>query len=158
MYCRKCGKQLPDNQTLCDECRLKETGAKPEQANTSRMYGFAKALVGMLLGIVGDVLSSIACGVVNIAYLTAIVGGNAYYNFTVLISTVWGLTILSIPLLIIAMVFGVQSIKAYNRIQQQGGVKPIPALVLGIIAVVAAALSILMVLGALLMLMVCTAY
>lgn len=156
MYCRKCGKQLPGEQTLCDECKLKEIGAKPEQANTNRMYGFAKALIGMLLGIVGDVLSAIACSVVSIAYLTALIGGNAYYHFTVLINTVWGLTILSIPLLIVAMVFGVQSIKAYSRIQQQGGVKPIPTLVLGIIAVVAAALSILMVLGSLLMLIVCT--
>lgn len=161
MYCRKCGRQVADDQPLCEECRRQETGVseiKPEEVNTNRMYGFTKALVGTILGVAAYIFSTVACLIVDSAYISAVSGGSVYYNFTSLVNTSWAMMIISIPMLIIAMVFGVKSIKMFNRIKQQGGVKPIPAFVLGIVAVVSSAVSILMVFCTFLMLVACSTY
>lgn len=130
MYCVKCGKQIAENETLCQSCKEIENAAKPaksadsNKSNTS-MLCFGRALAAAIMGfgvfIVSSVLNSVGLSI-NI------------------ISMVFML-IIDISVIVLAIVFGSQAIRAYGTFKSTTDRKPIPAFVLGIIGVILAGIA-----------------
>lgn len=143
MYCNKCGKEI-ENGVLCEECAVIEmpcaeasdeapvkeaevtdpvetiafsckqnTNPLPEPQN--RMFGFGKALASTILSIVGFIF-------VYIAMILSLVEPGAGLP----------LIFLSMPLLIIPLIFGILSIKVFME-RKATCAKPIPTLILGIV-------------------------
>ena len=161
MYCKKCGKKLDYDGDLCEECRNRELvygdeqkkaetettstaydpfddppiGANPsrgynnaayvpETENGDRMHGFGKALAAAILGDLAAAFSYIGI-------------------YVCLFSVALGvLTVLAtIAMSVIALVFGIQSIKTFIADKNAGRVKPIATLVCGIAGVATAAIA-----------------
>ncbi|MBO5789944.1 MAG: hypothetical protein J6R40_02190 [Clostridia bacterium] len=150
MYCNKCGKQI-ESGTLCQECYLAEQQAQAqayaeqqakiayEQAQKeytytmqngdvvyennfenpmpdpqNRMFGFGKALTSTILGWVGFIFAYIG-----------LIGGIIDPDVGILFF------MMSLPLVIIPLVFGIASIKVFMK-RKATCVKPIATLILGI--------------------------
>ena len=151
MYCNKCGKEI-ENGVLCEECAVIEmpcaeasdeapvkeaevtdpvktipfaceqnTNPFPEPQN--RMFGFGKALTSTILSIVGFIF-------VYIAMILSMVERGAGLP----------LIFLSMPLLIIPLIFGILSIKVFME-RKSTCAKPIPTLILGIVGLSTAAFA-----------------
>lgn len=162
MYCRKCGKWIDGDAQLCQDCQedTKQNEeffsapktAAPENSNTytapnpapnpapaqpqyvdtgSVMYGFGKALTSTILGIVGFIFACVSYAGIAVAGATS-----SWALYVVM-------TLFSVACTVIALVFGPMSIKAFVTQKNAGKKKPIPALVLGIVGVVWAAISVL---------------
>ncbi len=86
---------------------------KPAQRNTGRndrvMDGFGKALTSCIFGFITFVFLT-GSGLISLAFV--------------------------LPLIIMGLVFGIKSIKLFSCRVKEGRVKPVPALVLGIVGVV----------------------
>ena len=142
MYCNKCGKEI-ENGFLCEECAVIEkpctetydeapvkeaevtepvetiasaceqnTNPLPEPQN--RMFGFGKALASTILSTVGFIF-------VYIGMIFSMVEPGAGLP----------LILLSMPLVIIPLIFGILSIKVFME-RKATCAKPIPTLILGI--------------------------
>lgn len=130
MYCKRCGKEIRSG-TICAGCAAEQfdqhqkipeftyaEGHYPyysEPDPTKRMYGFGKALAGMILGMIGFFMSYIAC-------IIADLGSDA----TGII------IIMTFPFIILPLMFGISSIKTFKRRSRARCAKPIPTLILGI--------------------------
>ena len=53
MFCRKCGKPVPDGQEYCDECRKLDivTGEVSDDGSNSAMQGFVPALIAAIIAV-----------------------------------------------------------------------------------------------------------
>ena len=53
MFCRKCGKPVPDGQEYCDECRKLDivTGEVSDNGSNSAMQGFVPALIAAIIAV-----------------------------------------------------------------------------------------------------------
>lgn len=155
MYCRKCGKEIFYESPICKECEEAELffnfNEQPinfqQEPVGDRKEGFGKALTATILGAIAVFISAIAFGVVTalIEQYTA----NYYYDTTaigsiVAVGVVFSLiaTGLAIP----ALILGIKSIKVFKLAVNEGRVKPIATLVLGIVGVATSALAFLYVL------------
>ena len=129
MYCNKCGKEI-ESGNLCAECAAPKVTVNevkeeyffadeyvkiPSDSN-NRMYGFGKALTSTILSFFGFIFAYVALICSTWASETALV-----------------FVFLALPLLIIPIVFGGVSIKAFVSRKNSGCVKPVPTLVLGIV-------------------------
>ena len=130
-YCVKCGKELEDGSYICDSCREREiaAGGGEDSKKSGRMYCFDKALISVLLAMPTFLMTlfGLIAGAVSL-------DGIAMFIF-------W---IISLIMAIIALKFGIQSIKAFVRNTRLGLPKPVATLVLGIIGVVGAATCLIM--------------
>ena len=138
MYCSKCGKEI-DSGIICRECAFEEMNKQytpevkpaspqytqwmPEPNNI--MYGFGKALTGTILGFVAYIWTCMA-----MMYAIAEEPGGL------------ALVFLSIPGIVLPLIFGISSIKTYGRRKKANCRKPIPALILAIAGVALAGLAI----------------
>lgn len=117
--------------------------ARQPAVNENRMLSFPIALTGTILGVFAYIfmlMSLIYMG----KYAVAISGESYYYSAYRALAyrnVAWVFFILGLAGAICALVFGIKSIMAFARVKRDGGVRPIPALVLGIISVVAAGIS-----------------
>ena len=164
MYCSKCGKQIPTG-TICSECAAQTVSnsnqqaqqpyqqpqqayyqpqptyqqayqtyqqpVKPKQpqpqkkyAPENRMVGFPKALTSTILSNVGFIF------VLYIAMIVAAIEPGAGLFFT----------LLSLPLVIIPLIYGIESIKVFAASKNYTP-KPIATLILGIAGLSMSALS-----------------
>lgn len=148
MYCCKCGKEIPSG-TLCPECAAQNQAQyvppytppytphvrqapdysyingqpnwMPEPNN--RMFGFGKALASTIMSSIGFVF--------------------AYIGLFLMIwedEAAAAFILLSIPLVIIPLVFGISSIKLFSS-RKNFCAKPVATLVLGIVGVATAAVA-----------------
>lgn len=141
MYCNKCGKEIA-NGTLCDECKepkviyyaQPDEGAFKDSTDTentekivisdeymspmpdpkNRMYGFGKALTSTIMSEFAFVIAYLA---MFLSMVSPVAG--------------WLLVILALPLIIVSLCLGINSIKTFKR-RKATCAKPIPTLVLGI--------------------------
>lgn len=113
------------------------------EPNTNRMLSFPIALTGTILGVVAYIFMLMS--LIFMGNYAAAISGDGYYYGTLrgiaYRNVAWIFFVLGLAGAICALVFGIKSIMAFTRVKREGGVKPIPALVLGIIAVVAAGIS-----------------
>ncbi len=140
MYCNKCGKQI-ETGTLCRECALADAIAKTEQKEFveatvlthepenlfpdphNRMFGFGKALASTIMSTIGFFLSYAAIIATIESPGAALV-----------------LTLLSVPLAVLPLIWGINSIKLFKT-RAKTCAKPIPTLVLGIYGVAMAGMT-----------------
>ena len=143
MYCKNCGKEIDYEADLCKECESKlssevKVDEKPVD-NGSQKTGFKIALIGAILCAVAYFLSIFAT-----TYITTLIEELKALGITHISGTddagliFIGLipAIISIPLSIVSIVFGAKSIGVFKAEKNAGRVKPIPALVMGIVSVV----------------------
>ena len=149
MFCQKCGRFMDYNALLCRECEAanRQTanrgpytnpnqgpfhqpygapvypqGRMPEDPGNA-MFGFGKALTSTLLGFFGFIMA-------YVAYFVALFNGDF---------PVW---IFSLPMGIISLVFGIQSINCFKA-RWAPCARPVATLVLGIIGLILGAISLL---------------
>ena len=131
MFCRKCGKQTFGTEDLCDDCKAAEaaaaqTNAQPasEKINVS-MISFGKALASIITGfgvfIVSNVLNN----------------SGERMNLIAMIF----MAIIDVAAIVLAIVFGSMAIRTYGAYKANTAKKPTPAFVLGIIGVILAGIS-----------------
>lgn len=138
MYCTKCGKKIDYNATVCNECKAAEAGGyyyayHGENAATfdapavsTRMFGFGRALAGVIIGFVGLYVAIFSIALAAILPVAGVV--------CVLIALSMGA---------MSLVFGVQSIATFKALKNGPGGSPIATLVVAIHTVVFAALTLL---------------
>lgn len=136
MFCQNCGSQLQPNAKFCEHCGASVTATTPTQpaptpVGTGIMHGFNKGLTSAILGTVGFVF-------VLLGYIFAVVGANGiadpYYAAPAefLELGVVFLILGAVPS-ILAVVFGIQSIKLFVAVRKaKSGKAPIPAFICGI--------------------------
>lgn len=155
MYCRKCGKEIFYDAPICKECEEAELffnfNEQPinfqQEPVGDRKEGFGKALTATILGVIAVFISAIAFGVVTalIEQYTA----NYYYDTTAIGSIVAVgvvFSLIAVGLSIPSLILGIKSIKVFKLAVNEGRVKPIATLVLGIVGVATSALAFLYVL------------
>ena len=106
---------------------------QPKDTKSLKKNGFGKALAGTILGNIGFI----------IAYFI-IIAFNGLYSLDEAASAVIVGFIFTLPPAIISLVFGVKSINTFKATNSTYKVKPIPTLILGIVATVAGATTILL--------------
>lgn len=138
-YCRKCGKKIETEDTLCDDCRNAElifgeaaSPGRPADAG-SRMDGFPKALISAILG--GTALVVMLIFLMMSAEYRVIGGG---WTDEAIALFVLGI-IFAVGGIIVAVIFGVKSIAKFVDSKRRGKVRPIATLVCGIGGCVASA-------------------
>ncbi len=148
MYCVKCGKELKEGYvgSVCEECQgIQNEKAMPEEVKNSlysankvnyRMFGFGKALTSTILSVFGYIFS-LSGYIGALAVLTVNNMGDVDEGIAVAIT----LIVMSLPLVIISLIFGIQSINNFKYCKNRNFPKPIPTLILGISGVVFSALS-----------------
>lgn len=149
MFCQKCGKFMDYNAPLCRDCEAANRqaanpgpyaapnqmpfnqqyaaptypqGRMPEDPGNA-MFGFGKALTSTLLSFFGFIMA-------YVAYFVALFNGDF---------PVW---IFSLPMGIISLVFGIQSINCFKA-RRAPCARPVATLVLGIIGLIFGAISLL---------------
>ncbi len=145
MYCTRCGKEIDYEATICKECEcelLMEEKARKEAKEAEVVMvdyvsrepkgkvtdGLGKAIAASIVGGVGFIFSYMALIFVDLAIID-------YYTYESLVGIAVFLSMLSIGAGIVSLIFGIKSIKFFINAKNQGRVKPIPTLVLGIAAV-----------------------
>ncbi len=156
MYCRKCGKEIFYDAPICKECEEAELffnfNEQPinfeQEPVGDRKEGFGKALTATILGALAFFISAIAFGVFSVL-VEEYYSTSYYYDATaigsiVAVGVVFSLiaTGLAIP----ALILGIKSIKVFKLAVNEGRVKPIATLILGIVGVATSALAFLYVL------------
>ena len=127
MFCVKCGKQTNETDSLCEDCKAEKNVAElpdTDKINTG-MLNFGKALASTIMGFGAFIVSS----VLN--------GSGARMNLIAMIF----MLVIDIAAIVLAIVFGAKGIRAYSNFKLGSGKKPVPAFVLGIIGVVLAGIS-----------------
>lgn len=156
MYCRRCGKKMEYDGDICNECNSfdsffeapkQETPqvtytqntysqssysqpSKPAQRG-SVMEGFKKALAATIMSTFAYVFVLIASEIIT-----------ASGSYDEMLGTI-PLFIITLGLSIPSLIMGISSIKLFKEQKELGRVKPIPALILGINAVVNSAFGLL---------------
>lgn len=170
MFCKYCGKQLPDGD-ICPECaaKLEEKAAASNVVTPSasqnytasyngtaitKSFGIGKAIASIITGISG-IISSVISFVFALLSFLGKFPDTVYEDMTpeqieAFRSMAQGFSVAAIVLLCIsaalaavALVFGIKSIKNFTIAKAQG-VKPIATLVVGIIGVVCGAVCLIM--------------
>lgn len=151
MFCRKCGRQLDGDLTICPECEritvesyvgadmpfvetVTPEGVAPASKG-SRKAGLGKGITAAVLGFVGFFMVYFAL-VFMAALLSEDMGG------MVMIFGAF-LSLIGVGCSIPALFFGIASLKLAIRQKKSGKVLPIPALALGIAGCVFGGLGIL---------------
>ena len=107
---------------------------QPKDSKSLKKNGFGKALAGTILGAIGFI----------IAYFIIIaIGEYLGYDYAEIASMAVVGFVFTLPAGIISLVFGVKSINTFKATNSTYKVKPVPTLVLGIVATVAGAITIL---------------
>ncbi len=122
MFCRKCGKPVPDGQEYCDECRKLDivAGETDDPANPA-MRGFVPALIAAIIA------ASLMALVPVIAWLTS---GKLNIPWFLEIAIALAFAACSAP----AVVLGIKSVRLFIRLFRAKKPKPVVTLVLGIVA------------------------
>ena len=174
MFCKYCGKQLPDGD-ICHECAAKleekasASGASaapvPQKnratyngAEITKSFGIGKAITSIITGGAGVISSAFGFVFALLAFLgkapDTVYEGMTPEQIEAFRSMAQGFSVAAIVLLCIsaalaavALVFGIKSIKNFTIAKAQG-VKPVATLVIGIIGIVCGAVCLLMTLMA----------
>ncbi|MDE7454750.1 MAG: hypothetical protein K2M64_02855 [Clostridia bacterium] len=134
MYCKKCGKPTVGNEEICQDCKAATattTAEKdeilvndPNQPNAT-MISFGKGLASTIMGfgvfIVSNVLES----------------RGKYMNLVSMIL----LSIIDVAVIALSIVFGAMAIHKYGSFKSNSTKKPLPAFIMGLIGVVLAGIS-----------------
>ena len=63
MYCRNCGREIPDNSLYCPECGAKQedmnTTVEPSKKEGTKVFGVLSLIFGLLGGVLGLVFGII---------------------------------------------------------------------------------------------------
>lgn len=157
MFCRKCGKMLDGDLTICPECEQAAAQLVPVTAQTgaatvdkgSRKAGLGLGVVGASLALVGFFFTYFA---LFFLLIFAMELDSAYYdmNLIILEEEVYSICcgglivgVLGVVCVIPALVFGIISIVRAVKQKKRGQVMPIPTLILGIAACALAAFALL---------------
>ena len=127
MFCVKCGKQTNDPDGLCEDCKAAKNAAEQSDADkpNTGMLSFGKALASTIMGFGVFIVSS----VLNSEGL--------YMNLIAMIF----MLVIDIAATALAIFFGAKGIHAYSTFKLGAGKKPVPAFVLGIVGVILAGIS-----------------
>ena len=162
MYCRKCGKQIDYDAPICKECEETEIYFGNPETDTqpiaetkfeekpapqgSRKEGFGGALTATILGSISFIISIIAMSLASVAIELSL-----YYDVTGLVIFTIVFTVISLGCAIPSMILGIKGIRCFIKAKNQGKIKPVATLVLGIVGLVSSAMTILYALLTLLM-------
>lgn len=145
MNCKKCGKYL-ENGDYCRDCKAEmfdemnqkntkrtvyEAHVVDNQVELGRMVGFGKAIVGGILGVVSFAVALVALvfGIVEAA--------SGFMGISL------GTWICSLPMGILAVIFGIQSVRLAFRVKKATDKMPVAPMVLGFVGIAAGALTLL---------------
>lgn len=164
MFCRKCGRLLEEDSTICPDCDVASVEAvefSPVGADVvsgvnapvnkgSRKAGLGLGIAAAVLGFVGFIFTYFA--VMYMAGIAMELDSYAYSYYggiaeeELLAMCVGGLFVgvLGLACVIPALILGIISLVRAIKQKKRGQVLPIPALALGIAACVFAALAVLM--------------
>ncbi len=159
MYCRKCGKEIDYDSPLCKECEEQEvffsdaTQVEPVEVKTepeqikaeptlgSRKEGFSIALASTILGSIAYIFSMVALGIASAAVDELTYG----YGYSSVAETIAGVAIffslICLGAAIPGLIMGIKSIRCFFTEKNEGRVKPIPTLILGIVGVAMSGLT-----------------
>ena len=137
MFCQNCGKELPENESVCTNCGKAEITAAKQP--TGVMHGFPKGLTSAILGFAGIIFALFA-------YIFALIGFAAATDpyDAIPAGEMLGLIpvflVFALPPCIIAIAFGVKCIKLFISVRKaKSGKAPIPAFACGISGIITAA-------------------
>lgn len=145
-----------------EESHFKPFTAPDSQVEGNKKEGFGKALTATIMGCIGVFISFIVLCVMvalveefSLAYeeWETIYGSSYAYPEEVLVDGGVGMlvvsiffTLVSLGLAIPSLILGIKSIKCFSHARKEGRAKPVATLVLGVVGVVASALTLLYVL------------
>ena len=145
MNCKKCGKFITSGD-YCRDCKatmfdeMNKDGASrtvyeahvvDNQVDLGRMVGFGKAITGGILGIV-------SFAVVLVAFVFGIIEMvNGFLGVSL------GTWVCSLPMGILAVMFGIQSVRLAFRVKKASDKMPVATLVLGFVGIAAGTLTLL---------------
>ena len=121
MYCRKCGKAVPDDQEYCDECRKLDIVAGNDTGDSPKS-GFAVALVAAIIAAAAAAITPFANG------LLSAVAENVHVVLSVIIALVY------LGSIVPSIVMGIRSVRTFVVRSRENKPKPVSTLVLGIVA------------------------
>ena len=146
MYCKKCGKFINSDASVCNECaeemlRKEQGSTKTEQTYTAKpqtqtvqrgniMEGFGKALAAAIIPEVAAIVGMIGF----------VVGASGLHKATGIYSVGAFVMFVSIALCVVAIVFGAKSISLANGLARDGYKRPIATMICGIVGLVSAIL------------------
>lgn len=121
MYCRNCGVEVPNNEELCEACRMEQIISETNAPRVDMSHECrGAAITSAVLSIVGLVMVGIMAGLR--AFGSVLVG--ALFSMTTL------------GCLIICLILGIRGISAFRRAASVDAARPVASLVCGIIGVV----------------------
>ena len=127
MFCTKCGKQTNETAGLCEDCKAEKNVAELTGTNkiNTGILSFGKALASIIMGFGAFIVSC----VLN--------GSGVRMNLIAMIF----MLVIDIAAIVLAIIFGGKGIRAYSTFKLGSAKKPVPAFILGIIGVVLAGIS-----------------
>ncbi len=141
MYCKYCGTQITDgdaSDVVCTACKARiEQKQVAQTAQSAEQQQPNPRMLGLKIGIAGAVTGYFGMIFVLVTYFAAVYGV-ATGNYVYAVSTLIALALFSLPMMIVAFLFGMKGIKIFRTATQR---KPIATLVLGIHAVFFATFS-----------------
>ncbi len=140
MYCKKCGKEIDYDAEICIECQGSANSADEHDFYTEENYyasmyaegqarkaGLGRAITGAAFGLVALICSCFAMSI-----LSAMVEDYGYVFDSAVLSTSYGLAVVSIGLGIPAVINGIKSIIVFRDAKKGALPKPIPTFICGI--------------------------
>lgn len=128
MYCRKCGVEVPNNEEICEACRMEQIIIETNAPRLDMSHeGRGAAITSTILSIVGFIMIFVMLGTAA----TARSGGTP-----VLVS------LLTLGCIIISLLLGINGISAFRRAGRENADRPVASLVCGIIGVVTSGVDI----------------
>lgn len=128
MYCRKCGVEVPNNEELCEACRMEQiiidtNAPRLDMSHEAR----GAAITSTILSIVGFIM-------VFVTLATAAVGNGGVTAFV---------SMLTLGCFVISLILGFNGISAFRRAGRENADRPVASLVCGIIGVATTSFGIL---------------
>lgn len=162
MYCRKCGKWIDNEAEICVDCQQQESAqaaqqptgtyeaAQPTQSfygvempvpqkKGSRMKKFGLALAAV---IVAQFALGLFLGII-IGIEEALAGYDSSYMYVVVDESMYALYVIGFALAIFSLVGGLVSVCSGFSAKKKGEVTPIPAIILGFVALAETLLTLL---------------
>jgi len=143
VYCKYCGKLIGnDVEEVCADCKVKFETPKPKKEGNFK-EGLKRAIIGDAFSLTGALILMLAFILLWVAYMRLLEFdiANAQTNAVFppdLVAFANGTQVfgyvaipLSIPLIILGLIFGIKSLKVFFKAKNEGRIKPIPTVILG---------------------------
>ncbi len=139
MFCNKCGRYTETDDNLCPECQaqvqtpvvvqVEEQVVAPIQPTKAKN---GAGIVAMIVSFVGAILVIVAAGLL-VAAVELLAEGYSYMDIAGLATIGSVAQFVSLPFLVVTLIFGIFAIKNFVKANKAGTKKPLPGFIMGLI-------------------------